>query len=200
MRGIWGRLVLCALCGLTTRGVNGLHQLRPLMRLLATPGTAMGGPTTPTAMGGSTTPTEMGGSTTPTAMGGPTTPGLHPGQLADISTSLERADVELGNGDWEGCVDALGDFQTHLQALSKAVGERQENNDNADQKNLRCRIRDCVASVATACQCTGCINLCAGCAAELEAAALALCGGSRFENELTDISEKLFELARKLNP
>lgn len=125
-------------------------------------------------------------------------PNVIDSMVTSISASLLEAEEAVELGEWGCCVDALIDGCEHLKALSTQQEETEKD-----------RIGDCIASITLACQCTGCINLCASSAASyVEAGALALTGDSSssssssevagIKDDLTQISKKLIELARKL--
>lgn len=125
-------------------------------------------------------------------------PNVIDSMVTSISASLLEAEEAVELGEWGCCVDALIDGCEHLKALSTQQEETEKD-----------RIGDCNASITLACQCTGCISLCASSAASyVEAGALALTGDSSssssssevagIKDDLTQISKKLIELARKL--
>lgn len=127
-------------------------------------------------------------------------PNVIDSMVTSISASLLEAEEAVELGEWGCCVDALIDGCEHLKALSIQQHEMEKG-----------RIGDCIASITLACQCTGCISLCASSAASyVEAGALALTGDSSSssssccsevagnKDDLSQISKKLIELARKL--
>lgn len=122
-----------------------------------------------------------------------------------IERSLEEAERELRQKKWESTVAALEDFQTHgmslsvrLERMSLAQGLSATEGESLIVK--RQRLNMCIKAVGRACQCTGCINLCAGCALDLEVASQALLGGGSDDRgeAAGDLERMLLTISKRL--